>query len=162
MFSGPSTSTHAALWRLALIALAAFLGSTTKSAAQATNPNAAVKITLVSTNSLPQPGGRIMVIRRATGDPRTIIVLPEGASVADLAIAFGSLTKARAGDGDVLAHPEERIIAVGNVDTPLGAHQQRFANMLDQLARSRARSIKGLGTVRAFDISIHLVNVTPP
>jgi hypothetical protein len=123
--------------------------------------NAADKIMLISTNSPPPPGDRLMVIRRQAGDARNIIVLPEDATTEDLAVALGSLASARQRDGDVLKGPEVRIgITSGGISGSLGEHQQRLESMLEKLQRSKPRLVQGLGTVRALEVSIHLVPVS--
>jgi hypothetical protein len=149
---------------VALCAIAMLLSQSSPSQAQSdvgtVENNAADKITLVSTNSPPLPGDRLMVIRRKAGDDRNIIVLPEDATAADLAVALGSLANARVRDSDVLPDAEQRIgITSGGITGSLGEHQQRLENMLDKLQRAKPRPVPGLGTVRAVEVSIHIVPV---
>lgn len=149
---------------VALCGIAIFLAKPSQSQAQSdvggAQSNAADKIMLISTNSPPPPGDRLMVIRRKAGDARNLIVLPEDATAADLAVALGSLGSARQRDGDVLPGPEQRIgITGGSVSGSLGEHQQRLESMLDRLQKSTPRLVQGFGTVHAIEVSIHIVPV---
>ncbi len=125
---------------------------------KAQNAGDVVKITLVSTETLPEPGGRAIVIRRSSGDPRTMIVLPaEGASAEDLASALGSLSGARARDHDVFSDEQRiSITSTAFTRTPAPPDVARLEQLLQKLSRAHERRIRGVGLVKAVDVSITL------
>jgi hypothetical protein len=146
---------------LSLVAVPALLTAAAPSAlAQGNSGNtsaaaAVPTVTVIQAEALPAPGGRAVIVRRASGAPREIIVLPaKGATAADLASALSLLAGARARDTGALAAAQERI-AISRAEFSLGesAETQRFFdNLLKRLANAPTVDVPGVARGRGIVI----------
>jgi hypothetical protein len=110
-------------------------------------------VTVILAAALPAPGGRALIVRRASGSPREIIVLPaSGATPADLASALSVLANARARDDGVLSSPQERIaISKAEFSAGVAPETQRFFEvLLKRLATAPAVDVPGVARGRAI------------
>jgi glucose/arabinose dehydrogenase len=116
---------------------------------------AAPTVTLIQTETMPAPGGRAVIVRRATGSPSEIIVLPaQGATAADLASALSLLAQVRAQDDGVLKAPQQRIVlssAAFAAGQPPET-QRFFDNLLNRLAHAPSINVPGIARGRALVI----------
>lgn len=103
---------------------------------------------------LPAPDARAAILRQA--EPRAdVILLTRGeASAENLAAALALLADARARDG-APSRDAVLVLKSSRLDRPLGVGQRlRLEAQLARLKVARPRTVAGLGTVPAIDITV--------
>jgi hypothetical protein len=117
-------------------------------------------VLLVQTGTLPEPGGRAVIVRQRDGTQRNVIVLAPAATAADLAAAMNVLARAIERDNGALAYPQQRIsiteAAFAAGQSP-GSHQY-FQAMLERLTRAPVLTVPGIAQGRAITVPQNRAN----
>ena len=118
------------------------------------------RVTIVQAATLPEPGGRAIVVLQRDASPRDVIVLPaQGATPADLASALNLL--ARAGqDPAPLPAPQLRI-SISSADfvaRQSPAVEQYLRGILERLSRAPLVDLPGVATGRGLTVPQHRAN----
>ena len=132
---------------------ALLLASVTIFVAPPPSPTAVATVALVA--KLPAPDARAAILRQA--DPRAdVILLTRGeASAENLAAALALLADARARDGAAPSRDAVLVLKSTSLDRPLEVGQRlRLEAQLARLRLARPRTVAGLGTVPAIDITV--------
>lgn len=123
------------------------------SAAKPSNA-AAPTVVIIQAATLPEPGGRAVVVRQRDANPRDIIVLPaQGATTADLASALSLLARASQEPGPLPA-PQLRISissAAFAGGQPPGV-EQYFRAILERLSRAPVIDVPGVASGPAVTV----------
>ena len=132
---------------------ALLLASVTIFVAPPPPPTAVATIALVA--KLPAPDARAAILRQA--EPRAdVILLTRGeASAENLAAALSLLAAARARDAAAPSRDAVLVLKSSRLDRPLDVGQRlRLEAQLARLRLARPRTVAGLGTVPAIDITV--------
>jgi hypothetical protein len=137
--------------RLLVAAPAVLISITT---APSIHAQGAPVVLLMQSATLPEPGGRAVIVRTQDGAQRNVIVLAAAATAADLAAAMSVLARAIERDNGQLAYPQQRI-AITEAAFAAGqspGSQQYFQAMLERLARAPVLTVPGVAKGRAITV----------
>ena len=116
-------------------------------------PSTVATIALVA--QLPAPEARAAILRQAEPRADVILLTRSEASAENLAAALALLADARARDAAAPARDAVLVLKSSRLDRPLDVGQRlRLEAQLARLRLARPRTIAGLGTVPAIDVTV--------
>lgn len=141
------------------LAALTLIGASVLAVTAAVMPNAPKKktwiVTVAARSALPH-GANAAVMIRAHANPRNVVLIdPQIATPADLAAAFRMVNTLRTRFGDTLSRdiqavPKQQV--AGSHANPIVA--LRMQGYINAIARSNARPIPGVGTLRAINVAL--------
>lgn len=144
-------------WHFVVLGMVgAFAWLPQKASAQAAQASTVVTFALVP--KLEDSGAVAVVIRRARGEQKNLILLRAGkATIGDVALSLGVLTERQARTRDTTSSAEERTYVKNGVFSTYDHDLVvRLNNIVASLREAPTREVRGIGKVPAVEIPLSL------